>query len=554
MKKITQKIILIIGIMFSILLLNNVKAATYNVTANKTNIQVGEQVQVTVSANAGAWGITINGGGLSSSDTTGLAGQTSTTSNTNVSKTYTFTANKAGTYSIGVSGDITDYDTDQITKISKTITINVADKQTQQEPTPTTNPAKEEKKTETPPAAEPTFSNVNQTVYAVNDGINVRSSYSTSSSAVGTLRKGDSVQRIGIGSNGWSKVNFNGQTAYISSSLLTTTKPAVEEPKEEENKQENKTETSSNKALKDLVVEDYKITPDFTPENTKYSLTLKDEDDKLNIKATPEDEKAKVSITGNENFSVGNNIVKITVTAADGTTRMYTITVSKEKSQEQVDMLKLSSLKINNASLSPEFKSDVTNYEVLVDDPTTISAKDVVAASEDANVNVTVAENSKSENGEKVITIMLENEDGSKTGVYQITVRKKQSNPMGTVQNQANDNKIYYILGAIIAALLIFIVVIIVLLRKTSKEEDEDDTSIEDELSDDYDYSLKNAIDEANGEVENQYDEMAESSKARSQILNTVEYNVFKDDGASDKDDMEDYSEDLKSKKKGKHF
>ena len=549
--KVSKVIIMVCIIIIGIFIHTSVsKAATATISASSTNVNVGDSVTIKVNVNACIWQLKVSG---SISDTWENFQQD--LQNKSDAKSYTLDTSKAGTYTVNISGSIVDSSRVE-TPVSGSVTVKVNEKKVEQkqEPTKPVEEPKTEKKTETPPAAEPTFSNVNQTVYAVNDGINVRSSYSISSSAIGTLRKGDSVQRIGIGSNGWSKVNFNGQTAYISSSLLTTTKPAVEEPKEEENKQENKTETSSNKALKDLVVEDYKITPDFTPENTKYSLTLKDEDDKLNIKATPEDEKAKVSITGNENFSVGNNIVKITVTAADGTTRMYTITVAKEKSQEQVDMLKLSSLKVNNASLSPEFKSDVTNYEVLVDDPTTISAKDVVAASEDASVNVTVAENSKSENGEKVITIMLENEDGSKTGVYQITVRKKQSNPMGTVQNQANDNKIYYILGAIIAALLIFIVVIIVLLRKTSKEEDEDDTSIEDELSDDYDYSLKNAIDEANGEVEDQYDEMAESSKARSQILNTVEYNVFKDDGASDKDDMEDYSEDLKSKKKGKHF
>ena len=62
-----------------------------------------------------------------------------------------------------------------------------------------------------------------------------------------------------------------------------------------------------NKALKELVVENYELTPNFDPQTTKYSLTLKDTDEKLNIKATPEDEKATTDITGNGDFKVGNN-------------------------------------------------------------------------------------------------------------------------------------------------------------------------------------------------------------------------------------------------------
>lgn len=424
---------------------------------------------------------------------------------------------------------------------------------------------------ETPKPAEPSFSNVNQTVYAVNEGINVRSSYSTSSSVVGSLKKGDSVQRIGIGSNGWSKVSYNGQTAYIMSSLLTTTKPVVEEPKQEDKKEE----TSSNKVLKDLVVEDYKLTPDFDPENTKYSLTIKSEDDKLKIKATPQDENAKVEITGNENITVGNTIVKITVTAPDGTARIYTIAVSKSNEETEKEMLKLSSLKVNGATLSPEFSRDVTNYEITVDDPTTIKSENIVAVPVDTGVEVTVAEESKTENGEKVITIMLENEDGTKTGVYQIAVKKTPTNPIVAIKNNSNDNnKIYYILGGIIGALLLLIIVVAIVLKRTSNEED-DEMMDEDELSDDYDYSLKNAIDEASknedveskneisssfeneidSNIENKIDDVAQENSGKSQILNPTDYNVFKDvDGEVGVDNNDDYVPDSKARKKGKHF
>lgn len=75
-----------------------------------------------------------------------------------------------------------------------------------------------------------TFTDVNETVYT-NDRVNLRKSYSTSSAKITTLNKDTKLTRTGVGSNGWSRVNYNGQTAYISSQYLTT---KAEEPKEKE--------------------------------------------------------------------------------------------------------------------------------------------------------------------------------------------------------------------------------------------------------------------------------------------------------------------------------
>ena len=109
---------------------------------------------------------------------------------------------------------------------------------------------------------------------------------------------------------------------------------------------------------------------------------------------------------------------------------------------------------------------------------------------DDENVKVSVAQNEQSEDGEKVFTIILENKDGSKTGVYQITVKKPEQNQVMTTQGN-KDNTIYYILAAIIGVLLLLIVIIIIALKKTSNKEDDDE-------KDDYDYSLKDAIDNVN--------------------------------------------------------
>ena len=65
---------------------------------------------------------------------------------------------------------------------------------------------------------------MNETVYAIS-AVNVRSGPGTTYSKLGSLNQNDAVKRIAIGSNGWSRVEYNGQEAYISSNYLTTQEP-----------------------------------------------------------------------------------------------------------------------------------------------------------------------------------------------------------------------------------------------------------------------------------------------------------------------------------------
>ncbi len=63
-----------------------------------------------------------------------------------------------------------------------------------------------------------------QTVYAKRD-VNVRKGPSTSYEKVGVLAMGESVKRLAVGDNGWSRVEFKGEEHYVSSSYLTDEKP-----------------------------------------------------------------------------------------------------------------------------------------------------------------------------------------------------------------------------------------------------------------------------------------------------------------------------------------
>ena len=109
-------------------------------------------------------------------------------------------------------------------------------------PTEPTEPKPTEPKPTEPPATDPiptiplTWETVNETVYAESD-VNIRSGPSASYEKLGQLKKGESIKRTAIGSHGWSRVEWNGKEAYISSGYLTTQKPTQEteptQPKED---------------------------------------------------------------------------------------------------------------------------------------------------------------------------------------------------------------------------------------------------------------------------------------------------------------------------------
>lgn len=89
-------------------------------------------------------------------------------------------------------------------------------------------PVEETKPEETVPAVN--FTIVDEIVYATSY-INVRKGPGTEYEKVGSLNIRDSVKRIGVGDNGWSKIIYNDQETYVSSSYISTTEPPKEEPK-----------------------------------------------------------------------------------------------------------------------------------------------------------------------------------------------------------------------------------------------------------------------------------------------------------------------------------
>lgn len=446
MKKTLKTIIIIISAFFIYSIFSNVEAASASISASKKNISTGESTTITVSINAAAWNLKI-GDAVNKS----IVGNTDDGENAKKTSTVSFSSKTPGSYKISLSGDVSDGTTNATTQVSDSVTVVVSEK------------SSEPKETKEP--EEPTFKNTNDKMYAKKE-INVRKSYSASSAKIGSLKAGESITRTGIGSNGWSKVTYNGTTGYIQTSLLTTEEPAK----------------SSDKALKTLEIANYSINPTFDPEITDYTVSIdKDDIDKLEIKAEPNDTKSKVEISGNENLKAGDNIIKITVTAEDATTRIYTINATKKKKVA----LGLSSLKIDGYTLSPVFATDLLEYKVNILD-VNVNSLNISAVANDEEAKVEISGNTSIKQGENTITIKVTSKDGTETITYKIIAIKNIAET-----TTKNDNLILYGGIGIIVVLVIAIITIIIVSKKKSKQET---TEQEDSNYDDlYGYSSKNS-------------------------------------------------------------
>lgn len=131
---------------------------------------------------------------------------------------------------------------------SSTPEITATPEQTTPETTPTpesvSTPAQEN--TAAPQETDSQFTDCSETMYATTT-VNVRSSYSTSSDKLGSLTKAQSVKRTGIGTGaaaGWSRIEFNGKVAYVSSDYLSATKPQVSVSKPSTGSSSGSTQTS----------------------------------------------------------------------------------------------------------------------------------------------------------------------------------------------------------------------------------------------------------------------------------------------------------------------
>lgn len=354
MKKVIKSIFLIIFAIAVLSIFSQVKAATATISANKTTATVGDSVQVTVKINAATWNIKVSG---SASDS--IVGVDFDAKNKVTTQTYSIDTSKAGTYTVSISGDISDEsagENDPAIKVSDSVSITVKAKSTSGSNSGSGNNTGGS--TTKPSTPTEKYTDVNEKVYSTTDGLNVRKS--ANGTIIGSLSKGDEVTRTGIGNQGWSRIKLsNGTTAYVSSSYLTKTKPAEDKPKTEEPKEnttsneevnnttseennettnneidnnntvENTTTTDGNLGLSSLEIAGVNFSDGFDPNKHSYGLKLNFYVKSLDITTKANKEGAKIEIIGNHDFVEGENNVTILLTSADGNeTATYQIKVT----------------------------------------------------------------------------------------------------------------------------------------------------------------------------------------------------------------------------------
>lgn len=191
----------------------------------------------------------------------------------------------------------------------------------------------------------------------------------------------------------------------------------------------------NNANLSKLQINQEGLSPNFNKDKTSYCVTVSDKVDELKITAVPEDLNAKVSISGNTGLKNGDNKIDITVTAQNGSKKVYTIIVTKTSDPEKSNSYLLN-LIVENATLSPDFSKEEFNYDCGTVGKNIDTLK-ILAFGENENVKIDIIGNDKLKEGDNKIDIKVTSEDGTTTKVYCITVKRD--------SDTVTENKIEYI-------------------------------------------------------------------------------------------------------------
>ena len=524
--------LIIISIITIFTINNNVFATGANLNASSTNIEPGDTVNLSAYVTeAASWSLDIQASGGTLNKSNDRTGTTNDGENGNTTVNLgTFTASNEGSYTITLSGSVVNGDNLNITSASGSVIINVKAKEepqggnNEQQGGSTEQGGNNEQQgggtqqggnnNDQPTEKVPNFTNVNKTVYTIQTTsgiVNLRSTWSTNVNEgkvgvpTGTelTLTGTSTETI----NGyvWYRVTYNGQTKYVASSLITETKPEEKKPEEkkpDEQKQEEPPK-SSNTNLKELKVNIEGLTPAFDAKVKEYTLNVAADVEKIEVTAVTEDEKAKYSVSGNEELKTGENLVKVTVNAEDGTTTIYEIKVTKAAPEG----LKLTKLEVTDYELTPKFSSDVFDYQLSV---IAVNKLDIVAEASEEKATIEIIGNEELQTGENLVTIMVKSEDGTKTVTYQITVDKKEAL---VTTNKTTDskglNKAIILVAVLIIVAIIGIVIYIIANKKKAKKRSSNDYYAENYNDNDENY---NTIQNYEEDDEDMYEEDEDDS------------------------------------------
>ena len=178
---------------------------------------------------------------------------------------------------------------------------------------------------------------------------------------------------------------------------------------------------SGNCKLASLTVSNASISPAFSTGTTSYSASVPFTTDTLKVSAKAEDSDAKVTIKNTKLTAGKTTTVTITVKAANGTTKTYSIKVKRAQDPNYVasSNADLKALSAKNFQISPAFSKDVKQYYVWLPYETDTVA--LTAETADKNAELTIVEVTALEAGKGTdIPVTVTAEDGTEV-IYTVT-------------------------------------------------------------------------------------------------------------------------------------
>lgn len=169
---------------------------------------------------------------------------------------------------------------------------------------------------------------------------------------------------------------------------------------------------SGNANLSGLSCGSYALSPSFSAGTTEYSVTVPYDVSRLPLDYSAADGSANVSVSGNQ-LSVGVNTMVLTVTAANGATRRYTISVTRQPDPTATlsSDADLADLTPSEGKLTPAFAPNITEYAVYV--PYETTKLSLSATAKDSKALGVTQPDAALKQGDNVLTVTCTAEDGT---------------------------------------------------------------------------------------------------------------------------------------------
>ena len=298
---------------------------------------------------------------------------------------------------------------------------------------------------------------------------------------------------------------------------------------------------SSNANLSNLGIRPHDFSG-FRSATTSYSVTVPADTESVEVYAEAQDSNATVTGTGTVNLQEGENTVNVVVTAEDGTTKTYTITITRETAEdtgENTEIIEgegLASLSIQNIELSPKFETNVYEYTAkYIGEDTSLQ---IEANPTNEEYQVEIVGNENLQEGENLITILVSDSEGNNVATYQITVDKSLVDEEALAREQAEqEQRQRMIIGAVIAVVVVIAIIVFVIIRRRRNK------SFAEEYSGVPFYGMNK--DDDIDEYDEDYEEKPKALKKKRKFIEDEE-DDYKDNNLNDYYDANDNFEDEK--------